>query len=132
MIFEKFHEALIFAVLFIKEKYETKSTSIIISGKDCVELLFGLNTISISCYPRTSRSFAREVITRALEYTLTAGAVLPAHKHILRPRSYHTGSGIHTYSWSSVTRVHAPKPKCISEPLCFGRMGEESARAVGA
>jgi hypothetical protein len=34
MIFEKFHEALIFAVLFIKEKYETKSTSIIISAKE--------------------------------------------------------------------------------------------------
>jgi hypothetical protein len=31
MIFEKFHEALIFAVLFIKKKYETKSASIITS-----------------------------------------------------------------------------------------------------
>jgi hypothetical protein len=41
MIFEKFHEALIFAVLFIKEKYETKSTSIIIiSGKDRMKPLY--------------------------------------------------------------------------------------------
>jgi hypothetical protein len=25
--------------------------------------------------------------------------VLPAHMRLLRPRSYHTGSGIHTYCW---------------------------------
>jgi hypothetical protein len=40
MIFEKFHEALIFAVLFIKEKYETKSTSIIIGAKDGMKPMY--------------------------------------------------------------------------------------------
>jgi hypothetical protein len=67
MIFEKFHEALIFAVLFIKEKYETKFTSIITGLKDSMKPIFGLNTILFSGYLRTSRSFAREVTTRALE-----------------------------------------------------------------
>jgi hypothetical protein len=40
MIFEKFHEALIFAVLFIKEKYETKFTSIIISAKERMKPMY--------------------------------------------------------------------------------------------
>jgi hypothetical protein len=40
MIFEKFHEALIFAVLFIKEKYETKSNSIIIGAKDRMKPMY--------------------------------------------------------------------------------------------
>jgi hypothetical protein len=67
---------------------------------------------------RTCRSFAREVTTRALEFTLTVGAVLPAHMQILRPRSYHTGSGIHTYRWSGVTRAQAdPSPAKLSHGL---------------
>jgi hypothetical protein len=40
MIFEKFHEDLIFAVLFIKEKYETKYTSIIIGAKDGMKPMY--------------------------------------------------------------------------------------------
>jgi hypothetical protein len=40
MIFQKFHEALIFAVLFIKEKYETKFTSIIIGGKERMKPMY--------------------------------------------------------------------------------------------